>query len=197
MAFEAGYRAQPHDSFSWDVAAFYNNYNDIRGTTADSGGIFFFPGPPSAFFIPTTFNNDVDVRTYGFEVSGKVELNSCWRLSGYYSFLKIDLLGESGGAEDQSPHNQAYLQLNGDLGCNWELDVIGRYVDVIPDFGVPAYITMDVRLGWQPTDSWELAVVGQNLLDSRHPEFRDSLTFTGFSDTQVQRGVYGMITKEW
>ena len=103
LAFEAGYRAQPHDSFSWDVAAFYNNYNDIRGTTADSGGIFLFPGPPSAFFIPTTFNNDVDVRTYGFEVSGKVELNSCWRMSGHYSFLKIDLLGESGGAEDQSP----------------------------------------------------------------------------------------------
>lgn len=197
LAFEAGYRAQPSEWLSWDLAVFYNDYNDMRGTTSNAAGIFLFPGPPSAMFIPTTFNNDVDVRSYGFEVSSKVQLTPSWRLSGNYSFLKIDLLGQSGGAEDQSPQNQAYLQLSGDLGCNWELDIVGRYVDVIPDFAIPPYITMDIRLGWHPNDCWGLDVVGQNLLHAEHPEFRDSLMFTGFSGTQVQRGVYGMITRKW
>ena len=49
---------------------------------------------------------------------------------------------------------------------------------------------MDLRLGWRPSQFFEAAVVGQNLLDSHHYEFfsLDSLA------TEVDRGVYGMIT---
>jgi iron complex outermembrane receptor protein len=73
------------------------------------------------------------------------------------------------------------------LGRKWETDLIGRYVDSLPAMDVSPYITLDARLGFRPNDRWELSVVGQNLLDGQHREFReDYLTTT----TEVPRGVY-------
>jgi len=66
--------------------------------------------------------------------------------------------------------------------------MIFRYVDRLA-IGVPRYFVMDVRLGWEPRENLELAVVGQNLLDDHHIEFIDS-----FGSTEVPSGVYGMIT---
>jgi hypothetical protein len=37
----------------------------------------------------------------------------------------------------------------------------------------------------------ELAIVGQNLLDDRHPEFAP--TFIGTQKAEVERSVYGMV----
>ena len=64
-----------------------------------------------------------------------------------------------------------------------------RYVDSLASQNVPSYVTADVRLAWQPTKQLELAVVGQNLLDSRHPEFG-----TGRTRHEIQHGVYGKVT---
>ena len=70
-----------------------------------------------------------------------------------------------------------------------ELDCDFRYVDRLANQNVPSYVSADVRLGWQPTKHLELAVVGQNLLDSRHPEFG-----TGPTRHEIQRSVYGKVT---
>lgn len=56
---------------------------------------------------------------------------------------------------------------------------------------VPSYERLDLRLGWRPTASWEFSLVGQNLLDDRHPEFLSEL---GLATGQVQRSVYGKVT---
>jgi outer membrane receptor protein involved in Fe transport len=58
-------------------------------------------------------------------------------------------------------------ELPGNLG----LDVGVRYVSSLPAPSVPGYIGLDVRLQWRPIKNVELAVVGQNLVDRRHPEF--------------------------
>ena len=79
-----------------------------------------------------------------------------------------------------------------DLPHGIELDVIGRYVSALSSIQVPAYFTADVRLGWQINQHWEIAVVGQNLIDSRHAEFRPS--FIGTPDQEIPRSVYGKIT---
>lgn len=77
--------------------------------------------------------------------------------------------------------------------------MIGRYVDRLTNFPsvspntVPSYISLDARLGWRPNDTWQLAVVGQNLLDSHHLEFGGN-QFLSAPLIEVQRGVYGMIT---
>ena len=73
-----------------------------------------------------------------------------------------------------------------------ELDAWLKYVDSLPTQNVNSYITLDLRLGWRPTKKWELSVVGQNLLDNQHPEFKPEILDT--SPTEVQRSVYGKIT---
>ena len=36
IAYELGYRARPVDSFFWDVAAYFNDYSDLRGTAPET-----------------------------------------------------------------------------------------------------------------------------------------------------------------
>jgi iron complex outermembrane receptor protein len=69
------------------------------------------------------------------------------------------------------------------------LDTQLRYVDDVQ--AVPAYVTADVRLSYRPTPNWELAIVGQNLLEPRHPE--QASTF-GAPTVDVPRGFYGKVT---
>jgi iron complex outermembrane receptor protein len=69
-----------------------------------------------------------------------------------------------------------------------ELDTWGRYVDelYIDYRNIPAYFTLDVRLGWHPHKDLQLSFSAQNLLDNHHPEFSDDLYIPTAS--QIQRG---------
>jgi hypothetical protein len=75
-----------------------------------------------------------------------------------------------------------------DLPNDLQLDVVGRYVDMLPAIltipKVPAYFTFDVRIAWQLT-YFEFSLVGQNLLEDYHAE-------TGSS--KISRNFYGKIT---
>jgi len=53
---------------------------------------------------------------------------------------------------------------------------------------------MDMRVGWRPNKRWELAVVGQNLLQPHHYEFRPDADAFNSTTTEVPRGVYGTAT---
>lgn len=53
-----------------------------------------------------------------------------------------------------------------------QLDATYRYVSRVENLSVevPGSSELDLRLAWQPTTRWEIAVVGQNLLHRRHAE---------------------------
>jgi iron complex outermembrane recepter protein len=53
---------------------------------------------------------------------------------------------------------------------------------------------MDLRLAWRPREHLELAIVGQNLLQSHYYEFGQLSAFQGYEVTEVPRGVYGTLT---
>jgi iron complex outermembrane receptor protein len=42
---------------------------------------------------------------------------------------------------------------------------------VVTGAGIDAYTELDVRVGWRASEQWDLALVGQNLLDDGHAEF--------------------------
>jgi len=88
--------------------------------------------------------------------------------------------------------NQFYLWLAGTLGEHWFTDFIGRYVDQV-DGNIPSYFVMDVRLAYRPRTNLEYAVVGRNLLEGVHTEWkgRGLLCLEG---THVEQEVYGSIT---
>ena len=206
LAYELGYRAQPSDEFSFDTAVFYNVYNNLivaKGTGVD-------PAVP-ALGIPSIAQvmrvNGMSADTYGAELSATWKLSESWRLQGNYSFLQMQLHADASlpasskvGAErpeGQSPQHQVFLQSSWNLTKEIELDLLARYVDSLSKFPssapntVPSYISMDARVGWKPNKSWELSVVGQNLLDSHHLEFGGN-QFLSAPLIEQQRGVYAM-----
>ncbi|MBI2478482.1 MAG: TonB-dependent receptor, partial [Planctomycetia bacterium] len=131
-------------------------------------------------------------------LTANYQVNDCWRVYGSYSFLNLNLVTPDGSFarnEHADAKHRANLWLAGELHEDVQLDVMFRYVDAInvTGVGIPSYLEMDVRLGWQATDSLELAVIGRNLLDNHHPEFLGEV-FSGDIGTEVERSVYGVAT---
>jgi iron complex outermembrane receptor protein len=192
LAFELGYRAQPVDRFSMDLATFYNHYTDL-GTPLAPGVPFFDPTIPG-LIVPVTLGNGLLADTYGAELATTYEVREDWRLIGAYTLLYMDVHTTSTTDYQQgsSPINQANLRSSWNLRPDLDLDVIGRYVDNLPALGVQSYCVMDVRLGWRPADNFEWAVVGRNLFDSPHAEFVDRLS--GLVGTEVQAEMFTTLT---
>jgi iron complex outermembrane receptor protein len=61
-------------------------------------------------------------------------------------------------------------------------------VDDLPELDVDSYIALDSRIAWQPKAGMEFSLVGQNLLDNRHREFRSDFYPTPL--TEIERSVY-------
>lgn len=195
LAFELGYRSQPNDDFSWDLAAFYNDYRDLI-TTNPAGAPFVDPSL-GGVVVPLVFTNSSSADTYGIELASTYRINPSWELIGSYSLLYMDVHAPSTDlVQGSSPHNQCYLRSSWDLGSEFEFDVIGRYVDNLPALGIPSYLTMDVRFAWRPRKHLEWAVVGRNLLDDRHPEFAYPFSIQSLS-TEVQSEMFTTLTWEY
>jgi iron complex outermembrane receptor protein len=191
LAYELGYRAQPNDGFSWDVATFVNRYQHLMGV---------------APAIPTFVNgdllliskqaNNVAGNTYGVELTANWKIMERWSVMGSYTWflpvLHSDVATNVAQLAGPNPRNQVYVRSSWDLPNHVQFDLIPRYVDSLSYIDIPTYITMDMRLAWQRTKNMELSIVGQNLLQAHHAEFFD---FVGqLVQTQVPRSVYAMIT---
>ena len=190
LAYEFGIRHQPEPWFSWDLALFYNDYDDLI-----AGGPPGAPSPaPEGLIVPVSLTNLGAGQTYGFELATNLELTDWWRLYGNYSFFRMNLNNvASSGQPGDAPRNQVYLQSSFDLPRDWDVDLIWRYVDVLPNQRIPSYLTMDIRLGWSPRDWFEFYVAGRNLLDQEHPEAGND-AFAGTLATEVQREVFGGVS---
>ena len=190
IAYELGYRTELANRLALSVATFFNDYDDIRSAEP-------IPGAPGQFIIL----NGLRAKTYGVEVSATWRAADWWQLRGGYTFLKKSiLLGNSqdlnrGRGEGNDPQHQFLVQSMINLPANLEFDSVLRYVDNLNQRGplVPSYVSLDLRLGWQLNPNWEFAIVGQNLLDKRHPEFGAPAT-----RQEIPRSVYGKVTwKFW
>jgi iron complex outermembrane recepter protein len=191
MAYEIGYREQTTEQFSWDIAMYYSVYENLLGGVFDPR-----PIPPLPFpVVPLMFTNGPSGDVYGVELAGNYSVSERWRLYVQYTLLEAHIVSSPTVVVAQStdPHNQVYLRSAWDLREDWEFDLMARYVDSLVEIGVPAYITMDLRLAWRPRKHLELAVVGQNLLQAYHQEFATIVASPELS-TDVPRGVYGTLT---
>ena len=193
LAYEAGWRAQPNAGFALSLATFYNQYDKLRSAE---------PGPPP-FNLPITILNGVEGDTYGLELTANYQVLRNWRLRAGYTYFHKDLEVKSssrdlnnGTVESSDPEHQVLLQSKLDLGKRIELDWVARYVDRLPNGDrmpnpyVPSYISLDLRLGWRVTNGVELSLVGQNLLDGRHPEFVP----TSPSPREIERSFYARLS---
>jgi iron complex outermembrane receptor protein len=173
-AYELGYRFQPSHRWSFDMAAFYNSYRDLLTYIGNEPGFEFYPQPH--ILISSTIQNVGKAQTYGVEVSAQWQVLPDWRLIGSYSGLRMHTQPHL-AAEGESPQHQAQLRSYLDLPRHIEINAAAMYVDaitVVPTAApvrIASYVRVDLGASWHPVEALEVAVWGQNLLQSRHPEF--------------------------
>jgi iron complex outermembrane receptor protein len=191
LAWEIGYRFNFRNRWSIDIAAFYNDYDNLRTLDPVSA-------PPTDVLLP--FDNNMEGETHGLEFAAQWQVRPGWRLNLNYTFLDTRLHLQNGstddaakGMEDASPDNKATVWSALDIGKDLQLDTTLRYEGDIKLNGVriDSYVELDMRLGWRVAPELELSLIGQNLLDSRHPEFMPD--FINTQPTEVERSIYGKL----
>ena len=199
LANELGYRAQLSTRFSLDLAAFYNIYRSLH--TEEPGVPFVESSPPPAHLVlPEIFDNRMHGETHGTEIAANWNVTSRWSLRIGYTLLQMHLHSdqstgeplEGKEVEGENPKHQFHFRSQLNLPHKLEFDTTLHYVSRLSSLGVPGYTRLDSRLGWRPGEHFELGVVGQNLLDTRHPESGSAEHFA--SVTQVKRSIYGKLT---
>lgn len=182
LVYELGYRYRPRPQWFFDLAAFYNDYSDLR-TLEPSGATGF----------PLLVSNRREGATYGAEATVTFQPTERWQLSASASHLTEHLRflpgsrdPTGGSIEGNDPSWIGNLHSSLALSPAWKVDWTARYVAALPNPVVPAYWTMDLRIAFQPAKNWEITLVGQNLLEPSHPEFN--------AMTEVQRGAYARFT---
>ena len=123
----------------------------------------------------------------------KWRITDWWRVDGSASLLEIDFDRKPGSADPNPGRSEGndptwrFLAHSAiDLPGNVQFDSYLRYVGDLPGPATPSYLQLDARLAWSPTKNFEIALVGRNLLDEKHPEFRGT-TIT----REVGRSIYG------
>ncbi len=198
VAYEIGYRFLGLDCLTLDLALFYNDYDKLR--TLEIIDSHF---EPAGYISNTiTFANNMKGKIYGGEVVITCQPVAWLNLQAIYSYqyTALELTGHnsleiSGYEAGATPHHQAALRSRLDLPENFELDLWGRYVDALPGKKTAPYITMDMIVGWKPFTNFSLDLVGQNLLDNKHPECE--MGSAGLPSTEVERSVYLKTTRQF
>ena len=179
MGYEWGYRSTLHPALFVDVAAFFNDYDDLLSVEASTPFLEIETAPPAfRVILPVLLRNGLFGQAIGGEIAPTWAPRDWWRLKGSYAFLRINLTNKPGSVdgssatsiEGSSPRHQVVVQSLLDLPGNLNLDSTYRYVSALPTLAVPAYSTADVRFGWRVAGQLDFSLVGQNLLQPHHAE---------------------------
>ncbi len=195
LAYEAGYRIQPADRLSLEVALFHDRYANL--SSLEQGRPFAEDGRQ---ILPLLIGNMLRGRSSGVELSAAAHLSPRFVVNGEYSYLNLNLEAKPGStdtssvaAEGASPRHAARLQSSWRLPGHLDLDLSLRWLDHLPAQKVPAYTALDARASWLVVPRLELAVAGQDLLRARHLEFGGG----GTNPIEIQRSVYGEARLRW
>jgi iron complex outermembrane receptor protein len=180
VAYEAGYRISPLENISISLAAFYNDYRDLRSIDSNAN-------PPPKYY----FANNLEANTYGVELSARAIATKWWQLRGGYTFLQEEFTIKSDKTSEFSipfeandPEHQFLLQSLMDVFKSFQFDVTFRYVSSIPAAitipAVESYFTFDVRIAWQyKWLTW--SIVGQNLAQDKRQSGTIEIPRSGFT----------------
>ena len=202
IAYELGFRTQPRENISLDLTLFYNDYDNLL--TFENN----IPSVPSPEPINSLFGNKGEMHSYGLELAADWRPQEWWRLQLSYSYIRLSGDVDNDSLDDVSiptlmgstPRHQVSLRSSMDLTNNWSLDMWTYWIDQLNRSSLsvmvetPAYLSLNARIAWRPMDQLELSLSGQNLLDSRHPEFvAENLLIK----TEVERSVMARVRWEF
>ena len=192
-AYELGYNFQPLTSLWINIAAFFNDYDNL--ISIEQKLSYQTNEPVSHQVSPLQYENNLRGESYGIEVSALWHVIPNWRLQCSYTFLeaKTDNNSEKNEEDTQqifigraNPKNQISVRSCFDINKQVELDLWLRYVGSLSNHDVDDYTSLDTRINWKPIPLFELALVGQNLLEKHHAEY---------SSIEIERSFYFKL--EW
>jgi iron complex outermembrane receptor protein len=187
VAYELGYRQSLSPSLTMDIAAFYNDYDNLVALM-----------PVTGPFALTTlqYTNGTTAESYGSELTLNWRASDSLNFSTAYSLLNMQLHGPAGAsnpevAEKQSPQQQWNARSQWNIRNDLSFDTTLYYVDSLPDFHTKHYVRMDMGLGWKINERLQFNLVGQNLFAGSHTEFAPG----AFTPTaEIEPSVYGKFT---
>lgn len=200
LAYEIGYRGELSEDLFVDIAAFYNDYRDLLSNEPGIPGVTSRAGRPDPMFVvPLSFQNQLAAETIGGEVALEYKPFRWWRMTTSFSYAHSTAF--EGGSLDSvnpqlieasAPQYKATYRSLMDLTEWVSFDLLGRYVSAVGYGTIPDYGEVDARLGFRVTEGVDVSIIGQNLLNSAHPEFIGSIY--GPPPTVLERGVFGRLT---
>ncbi len=197
LSFELGQRLQASRKLSFDLSAFYTLIDDYATIDGDYSNPTLYTNPIMYYIVDGYSHNNITGETYGVELAANAQITDYWKLTTSYSALEIQLHRKNNSndllfyfLEDSSPHHQIKINSYFDITRDVKLDASYYWIDEINNWRIPQHGRLDIRLGWKPSDNFEISVVGTNLLDDQTHEANG--WYTKYSE--VERGVYAKLT---
>ncbi len=174
-ALEAGWRSRVNAELSLDLSVFTADYSDVVSMSTQPMQMV----SPVVVVVPLTSINGAKVHTQGFELAADWQVRHDWRLQSIYSrlYLSSPALADPAAAAEQSlwigrvARERASLRSAWTLNNGHQLDLWLRHVSGLSNPPVPAYTELDLRYAVPLGGHGNLILIGQNLLNRRHPEF--------------------------
>ena len=196
LALDVGYRVQPSDSVSIDIAGFYYDYDNLRAQV---------PGAPERqlgaliphVIVPINLSSELAAETYGGEIAAEWFIDRDWKTSAGYSYAAINVDPTLGGqnplARDvfKSPEHQVFARTGFSLFDDIDVDIGVRFASRLRQDQIGDYVAADARIAWRPANGVELSLSAQNLFHDNEPEFVSETPQTPRSN--IQTSVFGQL----
>lgn len=179
VGFEAGYRVALGERVFLDLAAYRNRHDKLQSFGQPTVSVVTTPAPGRVLFV-LPYTNGAGGTSKGFELAADSKLQTWAQVKMSYSYLDLairntqpveDILNVVRNYNGSSPRHQLVLQPLLTLPGGWEIDPLFRYVSALPARAIPSYRTLDARVAWPATPSFDVAATVQGMLSKHHLEF--------------------------
>ncbi|MEG3753482.1 TonB-dependent receptor plug domain-containing protein [Psychromonas arctica] len=207
-AYEIGYRWFPSPQLSFDITAFYNQYENLLSYDIGDAEIKSINGN-TFYVIPINLDNNTEGYSYGAEWLTSWQVTPRTRLRFSYSYLDINLEDTQPNiysndvislSVDRSLQHQASIWASTDLSESIELDLRFYYTSSRSwerssgDQYISDSVDGDLRIAWQISPSLNLSIVGQHLLHDDNQQF---ITESSSTDSLIERSIFFNALYRW
>jgi iron complex outermembrane receptor protein len=178
VAYELGGRTRLAEGLIVDVAAFFNQHDELIRRAPSGGG-------------NESFQNVGSARGYGVELTTIWQPLSRLRFEGSYSFYELDSGSDLTKTSKQGyPRHQFQIRSEFDVTNRIGVDAAVYYVSQIRRHDIDSYVRLDVGLHWSPRDWIELGIFGQNLIGPHAEYFQENRLDT---QPEIEPSYYGRV----